>query len=212
MATRAGLRRVAAVQLGAHTVVLVFEEGLDLRWSVLCGSFFAGRLGVCGEARDGFLWRVDRRGEHEAQGMEQGHTGLGEGAGEGVADGFAKISLEHDGMADLCGSDGSFGAGCGCDDGLFDQRLLYADAHVPDHELEQVLGFNGRGTAEEAFDEGCADGSGAGDGHGGEDLGDLGQRQLRRVIRPPSQQVEGGPRRGLRVGDRRRSGRRRRLR
>jgi hypothetical protein len=32
------------------------------------------------------------------------------------------------------------------------------------------------------------------------------------VIRPPSQQVEGGPRRGLRVGDRRRSGRRRRLR
>lgn len=62
-----------------------------------------------GEAGDGFLGGVDGGGEHEAEGMEEAHTGFGEGSSEGTADGGAKVGFEHDGVADLRGEDGYVG-------------------------------------------------------------------------------------------------------
>ena len=59
-------------------------------------------------------------------------------------------------------------------DGFFDEGLLDADAHVAKHELEEVLGFDGGGAAEEGFDGGGADGGGFGGGHLGEGFGDFG--------------------------------------
>ena len=74
--------------------------------------------------------------------------------------------------------------GCCCrrggrGDGFFDEGLLHADAHVAEHELEQVFGFERRGAAEQAFDQRGAGGGGAGDGDGGEGFGDVGEGERR---------------------------------
>ena len=102
--------------------------------------------------------------------MEQAHAGFGEGSGEGAADGATEVGLKHDGVADLLDWHGRGGG-----DGFFDEGLFYADAHVAEHELQEILGFEGSGAAEYGFDQRDANGSGAGDGHGVEGFGDFGE-------------------------------------
>ena len=231
----AGLGGVAAVDLRAHAVVFVFEEGLDggavvnehrsrVRRRIcvfgrvgLCRRDEIGRCGVrellrvtgcgcgwfgcdlgwcgltllparllcrfdgrgfgrlCGEALDGLFGSLDGAGQHEAERVEEAHARRAECSLEGPVDGKGEIGLEHDGVA--YGLDGD---GCGgvrrCDrDRFFDEALFYADAHVAEHELEQVLGFERGRAAEEALDERGADRGGLRDGHGGEGFGDFGE-------------------------------------
>ncbi len=100
--------------------------------------------------------------------MEEVHARGGEGVAEGHGGGAGEVAFEHDGVADV----GDVGAG-GDGDGLFDEALLYADAHVTEHELEEVFGFEGGGALEEGFEESGAVGGEARCGEGDEGLGDV---------------------------------------
>ena len=191
----AGVVGIAAVELGAHAVVLVFEEGEDG-----CGlQVVSCRLIYGGEAGDGFFGRGDGGGEHETEGVEEAHAGLGEGSVEGAADGATEVGLEHDGVADLF----DWRGGCG-GDGFFDEGLFYADAHIAEHELEEVLGFERSGVAEEVQDQGGADGGGAGAGHGGEGFSYVGEGESGRGYRTGGRGGRRPRRRGLRGGGRQR--------
>ncbi len=150
------------------------------------GGFFGGLAGLCGfwgffgfggEASDGFFGGFNGAGEHEAEGVEEAHAGVGEGSGEGAADGPGEVGFEHDGVADGADFDGVGGVvgGGGLGDGFFDEALFDADAHVAEHEFEEVFGFDGGGLAEEVFDEAGTDGGGSGDGDGVEGGADLGE-------------------------------------
>ena len=153
-------------------------------------AFFSGFSGLGGLAvkrstasSGGF----DGRGEHEAERVEEAHAGFGEGAGEGALGGVAEVGFEHDGVADL----GYVDAG-GYGDAFFDERLFDADAHVAEHELEQVFGVERGALAEQAFDERGADGGGSGGGHGGESCGDFAELEAGAVEVVVAEDVVGG--------------------
>ena len=111
--------------------------------------------------------------------MEKTHAGFNEGSGEGAADGGGKISFKHDGVADSFNR--HVGGGC---DGFLDQGLLHADAHIAEHEFQQILGFERRSTAQQTFDKRGADGRDAGCGHRREGFGDFGEGQRRCLLFP----------------------------
>ena len=54
-------------------------------WMVAGLQVVSCRLSCGGEAGDGFFGRVDGRGEHEAERVEEAHAGFAEGSGEGAA-------------------------------------------------------------------------------------------------------------------------------
>ena len=111
----------------------------------------------------------------------------GEGSGEGAGGDVGEVSLQHDGVADLR----DLGRG-GDADGFLDEGLLDPDAHVAEHELEQVFGFDRRGPAEEGLDRAGADGGGTGGAHLGKGLGDVAQGDLGGVFGFGGEQVVGG--------------------
>ena len=126
------------------------------------------------------------------RGWKEPHAGVVQRSLEGAADGESQVGFEHDGVADGLDRNGGAGARCGDGDGLFDEALLYADAHVAQHEFEQVLGLESGGLAEEALDERGADSGGLRDGHGGEGFGDFAEGQDRHCRGSALEQVEGG--------------------
>ena len=160
----AGLRRIAAVQLAADAVELVlhvsFDEqvrgrrlgcrvlpflALHTSGAGLCAAF-ALLLGTnfFGESRYRFWDRIDRAGQHEAERMEEPHARLIQPIRSGQADDFAEVAEQHHGAAHR-----SQIALHGDRDCLLHLRLLYADAHVAEHQLDQVLCFERRRAPEQ---------------------------------------------------------------
>ncbi len=71
--------------------------------------------------------------------------------------------------------------------------MLYADAHVAEHEFEEVLRLDRSSAAEHGFDQRGADRSRLGHGHAGEDVGyfSQGERRSRGCARRRGHQIEG---------------------
>ncbi len=124
-------RRARLVRLRPDAVVLVLRQGAS--WQFLQGDsrIFYGT------------------GQHESDGMKHAQAGVGELVGRGQAQGFADVAGQHIGALHL-------GQGLveGHGDSLLHQVFPQADAQVAGDDFDDVLGFEGRRTAKQFFEQG----------------------------------------------------------
>jgi hypothetical protein len=87
--------------------------------------------------------RINWAGQHEAERMEEPHARRVQTVRCGQPDNFAEIPEQHH-----CASHRNQIAFPGDRDRLLHLRLLYPDAHVAQHQLDQILGLNWSRAAE----------------------------------------------------------------